>query len=191
MKPTGFGAPHTVARFVLDTTEIIDRLKFPDKYRELQSLVEQFRVSLARTDVVDTELDPLKNEMVDGYFLASVPYLELYGTLVIGHSRIGHSVLASEGDVQRLDRVKEIVNIRFDSPRNQVHDIRDSMHIETAIRYGYDGLITEDKRLLGRHKVLFSEFGFRILKADGAVEYVNRLMKQQDLRNQLKKNLNI
>jgi len=54
MKPTGFGTPHTVARFVLDTSEVIEWSKFPDKYRDLKSLVEQFRVLVARTDVVDS-----------------------------------------------------------------------------------------------------------------------------------------
>jgi len=185
MKPTGFGTPHTVARLVLDTSEVIEWSKFPDKYRELRYLVEQFSVSLARCDVVDTELDSPKNEMVDGYFLASVPYLELHGPVVLGHSRLNHSVAASENDVQRLDRVKEIVVVRSDSERNQMHDLRDSMHIATSIRYGYDGLITNDGRLLKRGETFVSEFGFRIFNVDTAVEYVRSLIRKQELRNQL------
>jgi hypothetical protein len=190
MKPIGFGTPHTVARFVLDTSEVIEWSKFPDKYRELQSLVEQFRVSLARSDVVDTELDPPKNEIVDGYFLASVPFLELHGPVVLGHSRPNHSVFASEDDVRQLERVKEIVNIRS-NPSSQKHDQRDAMHIATAMRYKYDGLITSDGRLRKRHEAFLSEFGFRVVNVDTAVECVRSLIQHQDLRNQFKQNLNI
>ena len=56
-----FQTPHTVARLVLDTSEVIEWHKFPSEYQELETLYEQFRVFLAKTDVVDTELDPEKN----------------------------------------------------------------------------------------------------------------------------------
>ena len=74
-----FQTPHTVARFVLDTSDVIQWYKAPLEYRELEISYQQCRVFLAKTDVVDTELDPEKNEMVGDHFLASMNFLELHG----------------------------------------------------------------------------------------------------------------
>lgn len=171
-----FQAPHTVARLVLDTSDVIQWHKFPLEYQELETLYEQCRVFLAKTDVVDTELDPKKNVMVGNLFLASIKYLELIGPVVLEHSRLDHSVLASDEDVERLDRVKEIIGIRQISERSAKHDLRDAMHIATAIRYGYNGFITGDKRLVKRNNQFVSDFGFRIMNVESAVVHVKNLI---------------
>ena len=92
----GFRSPHTVARFVLDTCDVIERWKKPSDYFELEQLRNQYRVVLAKTDVVDTELDPIKNVVFGDSFFESIDLLELHGPMVFGHSRLGHSVFASE-----------------------------------------------------------------------------------------------
>ena len=112
---------------------------------------DQFRVFLAKTDVVDTELDLEKNAMEEGHSLASVKFFELHGPIVLDHSRLDHAVLASDEDVQLLGRVKEIIEVRVISERAAKHDLRDAMHIATSIRYGYDGFITRDERILKCH----------------------------------------
>ena len=184
-----FQTPHTVARLVLDTSDVIEWNKFPSEYQELEVLYEQFRVFLAKTDVVDTELDPEKNEMVGGHFLASIRLLELHGPLVLGHSRLYHTLLANEGDIQRLDRVKEIVGVRTSRERNASHDLRDAMHIATAIRYGYNGFITRDKRLEKRNDQFLSEFGFRIMNVENAVAHVKNLIDRLAYRDELNRKL--
>jgi hypothetical protein len=181
-----FQTPHTVARLVLDTSDVIEWNKFPSEYQELETLYEQCRVFLAKTDVVDTELDPEKNEMVGGHFLASIKYLELLGPVVLGHSRLDHSILASDEDVERLDRVKEIIGIRQISERYAKHDLRDAMHIATAIRYGYNGLITRDKRLEKHNDQFLFEFGFRIMNVESAVAYVRNLVDPVTRRDEIK-----
>ena len=181
-----FQTPHTVARLVLDTSVVIEWHKFPLEYQELETLHEQFRVFLAKTDVVDTELDPEKNEMVGDHFIASIRLLELHGPLVLGHSRLDHSLLASEEDVQRLDRIKEIVGIRTSRERNASHDLRDAMHIATSIRYGYDGFVTGEKRLINRNDRFLSEYGFRIMNIGSAVAYVRNLIDHVARRDGLK-----
>jgi hypothetical protein len=171
-----FRTPHTVARLVLDTSDVIEWNKFPSEYQELETLYEQCRVFLAKTDVVDTELDPEKNEMVGVHFLASSKYLELLGPVVLEHSRLDHSVLASEEDVERLERVKETIGIRQISKRYAEHDLRDAMQITTAIRYGYNGFITRDKRLVKRNNQFVADFGFRIMNVESAVVHVKNLI---------------
>ncbi len=184
-----FQTPHTVARFVLDTSDVIQWHKFPLGYQELEALYEQCRVFLAKTDVVDTELDPEKNEMVGEHFLASIKYLELLGPVVLEHSRLDHSVLASDEDVQRLDRVKGIVGIRTASERNASHDLRDVMQIATAIRYGYNGFITRDKRLEKHNDQFLSDFGFRIMNVERAVAHVKNLIDRLAYRDELNRKL--
>ena len=180
-----FHTPHTVARLVLDTSDVIQWRKSPSEYQELETLYEQFRVFLAKTDVVDTELDPEKNVMVGDHFLVSIKFLELHGSVVLDHSRLDHTVLACEEDVQRLDRVKEIVGIRYKSERNAKHDLRDAMHIATSIRYGYDGFITREKRLVKRNDQFLPEFGFRVMNVEGAVAHVKGLIDHQAYRDEL------
>jgi len=184
-----FKTPHTVARLVLDTQAVIEWWDEKWKYQELELLYEQCRVSLAKTDVVDTELDPERSEMVGDQFIASIRFLELYGPVVLSHSRPAHAVLASEEDVQRIDRVKEIVGMRHMSERNAKHDLRDAMHIATAIRYGYDGFITRDKRLENRNDQFLSEFRFRIMNVESAVAHVNGLIDHQAYREELNQQL--
>ena len=176
---------NTVARFALDTSDVIQWHKFPLSYQELENLHEQCRVFLAKTDVVDTELDLEKNAMEEGHFLASVKFLELHGPIVLDHSRLHHAVLGSDEDVQLLGRVKEIIGIRVISERAAKHDLRDAMHIATSIRYGYDGLITRDGRILKRHDQFLREFGFRVMNVQGAVSYINALIEHEAYRDEL------
>ena len=180
-----FRTPHTVARLVLDTSDVIAWYQSPPEYQKLEALNQQFRVFLAKTDVVDIELDPEKNVTDRGHFLVSIDFLELHGPLVIGHSRLGHSVLASQEDDQRLDRVREIIGIRAKSERNAKHDLRDAMHIATSIRYGYDGFITRDGRLLKRHGQFLREFGFRVMNHEDAVDWLKQLIQLQIDRQNL------
>ena len=184
-----FHTPHTVARLVLDTSDVIEWRNSPSQYRELEILYEQFRVFLAKTDVVDTELDPEKNEMFGGHFLASIKFLELHGPVVLDNSRLNHTVLASDEDVQRLNQVKEIVGIRMVSERKAEHDLRDAMHVATSIRYGYDGFITRDKRLEKRTDQFLHEFGFRIMNVDEAVTHVKNLIDHGAHRDELNRKL--
>lgn len=179
----GFHTPHTVARLVLDTCDVIERWKNPEDYKVIEILYQGHRVFLAKTDVVDTELDPEKNIMIGHYFLASIDLLELHGPCVTGHSRLDHTLIGGDDDWVRFDRVKKIIGIRDSSERNEVHDLRDAMHISTAIRYGFDGFITGEKRLLGRASQLLEEFNFRIFDLSGSVEFVmNRIQHQNKLQ---------
>jgi predicted nucleic acid-binding protein len=175
----GYRSPYTVARFVLDTSDVIERWNSPAEYLDLEQLRNENRVVLAKTDVVDAELDPNKNFVLGGVFLASIDLLELHGPMVFDNSRLGHSVFASEEDVIRLDRVKTLIKVREASTRNNKHDERDAMHLATSIRYGFSGLITGDHRLLKLDKEFSQEFGFRIFNVADAVSFANQLISKQ------------
>ena len=175
----GFHSPHTVARFVLDTSDVIERWDNPAEYLDLEQLRNENRVVLAKTDVVDTELDPNKNVVLCGSFLASIDLLELHGPMVIDNSRSGHSVIASEEDAIRLERVKTLIKVREASERNKKHDVRDAMHLATSIRYGFSGLITGDHRLLKLDKKFLQEFGFRVFNVADAISFSNQLIEKQ------------
>jgi hypothetical protein len=168
---------------------VIEWRNSSSEYRELEILYEQYRVFLAKTDVVDTELDPEKNEMFGGHFLASIKFLELHGPVVLDNSRLNHTVLASDEDVQRLNQVKEIVGIRTVSERKAKHDLRDAMLVATSIRYGYDGFITRDKQLEKRNDQFLHEFGFRIMNVDDAVTHVKNLIDHGAHRDELNRKL--
>ncbi len=185
----GFRSPHTVARFVLDASDVIERWNNPAEYLELEQLRIENRVVLAKTDVVDTELDPNKNIIHCGSFLASIDLLELHGPMVVGHSRFGHSVLASEEDVNRLERVKSVIRVREASERREKHDVRDAMHVATSIKYGFSGFITGDVRLLKLDQKFSHEYGFRIFDAPGAVSFANHLIQKQLKLQQLNESL--
>jgi len=185
----GFRSPNTVARFVLDTSDVIERWNNPAEYVDLEQLRNENRVVLAKTDVVDTELDPDKNFVLGGVFLASIDLLELHGPMVFDNSRLGHSVFASEEDVIRLDRVKTLIRVREASTRNNKHDVRDAMHLATSIRYGFSGFITGDDRLLKLDQKFSHEFGFRIFDAPGAVSFANHLIQRQLKLQQLNESL--
>lgn len=175
----GFRSPHTVARFVFDTSDVIERWNNPAEYVDLEQLRNENRVVLAKTDVVDTELDPDKNFALGGIFLASIDLLELHGPGVFDNSRFGHSVFASEEDVIRLERVKSLIKVRKASGRNEKHDVRDAMHLATSIRYSFSGLITGDYRLLKLDKKFSQEFGFRIFNVADAISFANQLIEKQ------------
>ncbi len=185
----GLRSPHTVARFVLDTSDVIERWNNPTAYRELNQLRMENRVVLAKTDVVDTELDPDRNLTLGGNFLKSIDLLELHGPMVFGHSRLGHSVFADEDDVKRLDRVKSVINARKASERSKKHDLRDAMHIATSIRYGFSGLITGDDRLLKLDQRFLHEFGFRIFNVSDAISFARQLIEKQLKLDELNESL--
>ena len=127
--------------------------------------------------------------MVGNHFLASIRLLELHGPVFLDHSRLDHSLLASEADVQRLDRVREIVGIRTSSERSASHDLRDAMHIATSIRYGYDGFVTGEKRLINRNDQFLSEYGFRIMNVGSAVAHLKNLIDHVAYRDELNRKL--
>jgi hypothetical protein len=128
-------------------------------------------IRLQKTDTLDTELSKAAPDQRADLTELSAGYAEAYGPLVFNHSRLGTAVFASDEDEIRLQTVLAITKPGV-SNRRAVgpNDMRDAMHVSTAIRYAGSGFITRDKNLL-RHSVeLSSAFsGFIVCAPEDAL----------------------
>ena len=179
-----FSSARTVGRFCLDTCVIIGinhREQFvEDEEKSLEELFQLRReghVELSQTDTVNFERGMLQlNDLAWQRRLESVGLVEVCGAFISGHSLRESSVGAGPDDDARLKRALEIVHpraIACAKPRN--NDVRDAMHIATAIRYGYQGFVTTDDDVLKAAANISTAFGgFLLMLPSQAVAWVNR-----------------
>ena len=168
--------------YCLDTCLVID-LVTNNASSELETLVDLCAkgwLTLAVTDVVGTEVNAQTGEALPRWIEDRGVFLpEVLGPLVLGHSRLDHAVLSSEEDQQRLDKVfSEVKPGQADLPRRErnPHDQRDAMHVATASRYAYDGLLTSDIDLLkASTRLSGTSDRFRISTPANALTVVSRL----------------
>lgn len=184
-EPTpAFSTSRTAGRFCLDTCVLIGRSdprRFtPDELPaldELFDLYKQRRVMLAKTDTVDLErIDGQPEDVARARLLETMDLLEVYGILVLDHSRLDHCVLGSSEDGGELNRVIGIVHpkAKWSDPDSK-NDLRDGMHIHTAIRDGYDGFVTADRSVLRAAGAMRAEWPmFSIFTPTEAVAWVRK-----------------
>ena len=147
-------------------------------------------IQLVKTDTLDTELagtsDPAKR---DRLLREVAPLVEQLGPLVLDHSRLNFSVTGSDADQASLNEVIQVL-YGEDDPRRpgaarSRQRIRDAMHVNTAKRYGLDGLVTLDKKdLLDREPAIREAFGggFQIYDPERALAFVERLRARYEVR---------
>lgn len=123
---------------------------------ELEELAEKYpnHLMFEKTDTLDTELlqNPTKNSE---RLKKSSNYIESFGLAVLGHSRLGSSVVGTDEEDKQFG---EILKIIFgEKKRNEYNknEIRDGMHVMTTMRYGGNYFITNDRKLLDKSKELF------------------------------------
>jgi hypothetical protein len=142
-----------------------------------------------RTDAMDTELstakatadDPDKRARLLGL---SAPLQEQLGAWVLGHSRLGSSVLGNADDQAVWDRVWDTIHPGKDRATARDNNVKDAMHVWTAIRYGSDAFVTLDEGLLKRADAVRSAFdGFNIWTPTQALAYVERRKQRYQRRN--------
>ncbi len=117
----------------------------------LEALAEKYPENLMfeKTDTLDTEL--LENKKHNTERLKkSDGYIESFGVAVLGHSRLGHSVVGSESDDKIFSEILEVLFGKKQRSSYTRQEIRDAMHVMTTIRYGGNYLITYDKKLLAK-----------------------------------------
>jgi Transposase domain (DUF772) len=121
--------------------------------QQLKVLHESGWIDLILTDVTRTEWLDAEPSRRAALLELSVSYAEYYGPMVLGDSRVEASVLGSKEDRERLRRVFQLPfpGARIDVARKQ--NRRDAMNIATAIRYGANGFVTRDEKLLQADKV--------------------------------------
>lgn len=147
----------------------------------LEKLYGEDKILIETTDTLETEFNEGKG-YPKGKLKASNSYIYSYGPAVVGHSRIGFSIVGTDEDDKRLGKVLSIIfgqKNRKDYDRNE---IRDCMHISTAIRYGGTHFVTYDKALLDKSEAIKNEFGIKIKKpADALKEILDRIEYEKTL----------
>lgn len=163
----------TGLRWFLDTNAI-DNPALDDLVR----LREQGWVWLSVADIARVEID----EQVDPQKYALLrarldPFDMALGVFTLGHSELDYAVLAGDDDEARHRAVFELLWPTNDYERDGASNgvgkrrFRDSMHVDTAIRYGGTGLVTQDLRVLKRADFIRERFnGFAIVSVTDAVE---------------------
>ncbi len=167
-------------RFIIDT-HLID-----DPSREMAELRELRRggwIQLFVSDIPATELSDAPIGRRDKLLEYAGDYSEYLGPLVVGHSRLDHSVLGSEDDEKRLHQVFSCLFPGGDWFSARRQDVRDAMNVATAIRYVMTGFLTKDKRLLrAGHRIRQAFNGFPILDPSDALAFVGRLQRRHEIR---------
>ena len=117
-------------------------------------------IRLQLTDVTGTEQLDMPSEKSHLRYEAG-QLAEALTPLVLGHSRLGSSVTASEEDSERIDRVFRILHPNADPATTRKNNVRDAMTVAGAARYGGDFLATRDGNILQKTEPLFEELGIR------------------------------
>jgi len=141
---------------------------------KLEELYDREKILIEKTDTLDTELQ--EGDSYPKGLKKSLKYIESFGSAVLGHSRLNFCQLADEIDEKRLTRVLAI--LWGEKPRSvySKNEIRDAMHIATAIRYGGTYFITEENALLNKATKIQKEFNIKIRKPKSClVEVIERL----------------
>jgi len=152
----------------LDTCCIIAGKGNPDVKR-LFEWHDQGIIEVVKTDVVDTELKSPTS------LRRSSKYHEDMGVLVVGHSRVGHCLVAGDEDVQRGRTIQSI--LFPGEPREQLdgRQIRDIMALATHRKYRGDFFVTLDEQhILSKRQALKSELGIEVLTPDECVKHIRR-----------------
>ena len=187
-----FRTPWTVGRMVADTCIWI-AWRDPDDPEqpaivELLRLRRDGRVEIAKTDTVDTErIDGVSDATATERILETAGIIEVHGPAVFGHSRLDHAVFASDEDAIRIDRVLAVLfpdSDRYATDRTSMHNLRDAMHIATAVRYGYAVFVTTETRILKKADAIRRDWGVEILRPSDSVRWVERRIELERIRSE-------
>lgn len=190
-----FGTPWTVGRVVADTCIWIawgepNNPELPSIERLLQ-LRREARIEIVKTDTVDTErIDGVTDATATARILETAGIIELHGPAVLNNSRFDHSVYASDEDNSRIDLILASLfpgSDRHGTDRNAIHNLRDAMHIATAVRYGFDVFVTTENRLLKKGDAMRRDWGIEVMSPSDTVAWVElRIEKEQIMSERLR-----
>jgi hypothetical protein len=128
-------------------------------------------IYLQRTDAMDADLATAPASKAARLTGASALYSEMHGPVVPGQTRQGRGVRPSPEDEDRLELVRQTLHGAASGARRDSNDLRDAMHVATAIRYGGYGFVTCDVRVLTKARAISEAFnGFQLLSPAGAVD---------------------
>ena len=143
---------------------------------ELERLNDEEKIMVEITDTFETELRSGK-----GYprgLPKALKYIFAEGPAVVGHSRVGSCIVGSDEDDKRMTRVLEILFGKKLRAKYTGNEIRDAMHISTAIRYGGTYFVTLDKKVLNKSEEVKSEFQITITDPEECFKQVKDRLKK-------------
>lgn len=167
---------YTGLRWHLDSNAVDDA--------RIEPLVRCAELGWVRLSVGDqAHAEPMKNPAVYARLLPHPERFDvMFGGAIPDHSRLDMSTLESDQDAERFDLVFATLwpqrNREADGrgeTREGGNRFRDAMHVDTAIRYGASGLVTQDEPMWAadaRFRETFS--GFRIVSIDEAIEIATK-----------------
>lgn len=166
-------------RFGIDTNFIGDA---SDAARRLRALEHEGWIALEQSDTVVSELERTEPGLRKILLREAASTGNVYfGPMVLGHSRLDSSVLASPDDDERIDAVFRVL---FPDSERRGRKMRDAMHVAAAMRYGMDGFVTRDKRdLLRKAPVIRAAFNdFPIMSPKAALAFAERMVERARFR---------
>jgi predicted nucleic acid-binding protein len=185
----------TVARFMLDTSVWITAndpaRRQSSHYPAVALLFEQFetgRVMLGKAGMVDVERTENATRQEAARRLGETAHvLEAFGPMLPGHGRLDHSVQGGEYDDRAIDRVLSVVHPgsdRYGMSTTAIHNLRDAIHIWTAMRNGWTAFVTEDPAVIRANKRMIqqADWSLRLLSPAEAVEWVEREIRNERIR---------
>ena len=159
-------------------TNCINAKQNIDALNELEQLYNDGKILIKKTDTLDTEL-----KEGGGYHKGlkkSLNYIESYGPAVIDHSRLDFSIVGDDGDDERLSKVLSILWGIKARANYSKREIRDAMHVSTAIRYGGTYFVTQEKAVLAKAEEIKKEFGIVICNPVSCLSLVKEYLRKYD-----------
>lgn len=173
-----------VGRNVLGTTHYLDSNAFIDLADDssvdtpmgfLYAAYLHGWIGICITDTLGTERTKRFGQDLDVHD-PSRWFFESMGPMILGHSRCDSSVMGSVEDDERLSNVLEVLHPATSQGSLKENDIRDGMHLATALRYGAQYFVTRDKGILNKGEELAKRFGLVVLPPSDAKVQVEAAM---------------
>jgi len=111
----------------------------------------------------------------------SSQYVESFGQALVGHSRVGTSLVGDPDDSKRLSRILTLLWGSKPQSAYKKNCLRDSMHLSTAIRYGGTFFVTGEKAILNKAQLIEVEFGIKIRNPKDCLTEVEEMIRKYEL----------
>jgi hypothetical protein len=171
--PEGQAAPSLV--FFIDNSIVVERCAAWTELRRLAATgAIELRIASALGDDLSHDRDLEQRARLEAEISS---YPKMAGVFVIGESRLDDALLASEHDDTRFLQLFAAVfseTDRSSSSRTASNKRRDVMHLLALLKYGGNGFITRDKRVLKKAAVLRDTFGIVVLTPQAAIDLCTR-----------------
>ena len=152
----------------LDTMCVIEKGK-DENVSKLFQLEQDKKITIVKTDVVDTELSESSKKKSKG-----IP--EDMGVGRVGHSRIGHAVVGGGNDSLFENIMKVVFPETKGEPPNK-NKIRDVMALTTHAQKKRNVFVTKDGAICRAKKSLKCQFDITVMSPLECVEHICKKIK--------------